>query len=188
MLFIDYLSLLLINMVAGLAILAFYLFKGIEEEQQGKWAAAFAIPGFIALLNGFHMIWHWPLPGSYNSAFGEPSILFGALLLGASLSLAKGWDLMPLSIYSFFAGLVAVVLGVRIIHLGMTAMPLLSGTGFILTGLAGVFAAPVLYLKKHRAIRVFAALMLLITAAIWAVNGYGAYWMHMDGFTKWMPK
>jgi len=187
MIFIDYLSLLLINMAAGLVILALYLFKGTTETDQRKWSAVFAIPGVIAMLNGLHIIWNWPLPGAYNSAFGEMSIMLGALFLGASLALAKGWDLLPLTIYSFFAGLAAIVLGVRFIDLKLTMTPLLCGTGFILTGLAGVFAGLVLYLRANRSIRIISALILLITAAIWGMIGYGAYWMHMEGFSKWLP-
>lgn len=86
--FIDYLSLMLLNMAAGLVILAGYLYRGMESKYQKKWVPGFAITGFIALTNGYHMTWTWPLPGSYNSAFGEMSILFGVLFLGAALALA----------------------------------------------------------------------------------------------------
>jgi uncharacterized membrane protein len=38
--FIDYLTLIMIKMVAGTVILAYYLCKGIEEKDQRPYAAA----------------------------------------------------------------------------------------------------------------------------------------------------
>jgi putative membrane protein len=46
--------------------------------------------------------------------------------------------LLTLAIYVFFAGIAAVVIGIRIMNLGLTKQPFLSGVGFILTGLAGI--------------------------------------------------
>lgn len=40
--FIDYVPLLLINMVAGLFLLAFYLLKGMEKTDKRSWGLAFA--------------------------------------------------------------------------------------------------------------------------------------------------
>ncbi len=81
-----------------------------------------------------------------------------------------------------------MLLGVRIIGLHLTATPALSGIGFILSGLAGVFAAPtLLYLRGNLSYRMMAAVVLLAVAAIWAVIGGGGYWMHMKGFAGWSP-
>lgn len=185
---IDYLTLMLINMTAGLVVLAWYVAKGLDDPDQPRWAPAFAIPGLIAFLCGLRMSWTWPLIGSYNVAFGDTSVMFGVLLLGAAWSLATKRDLMPLAVYAFFAGLAGMLVGVATIVMRLTEFPVISGIGFILTGGAGVLAGVTLYLRKNMAVRAIGTLVLLAAAAIWAFNGYGGYWMHLSGFAKWMPK
>lgn len=185
--FIDYLTLMLVNMVAGLCILAAYLWKGMDESDQAKWAAAFAMPGFVALVCGLHMTCTWPLPGSFNSAYGELSVLFGVLFAGAAVALAKGWDLLPVALYAPFAGLASLVIGVRFVDLGLSNAPLMTGAGFVLTGLAGLFAAPTIYFKSSRALRAVGVLVLLAAAAVWALTGYVSFWMHMETFANWAP-
>jgi putative membrane protein len=114
--------------------------------------------------------------------------LFGILFIGASVCLAMGWDLISLGIYAFFAGLAAVVIGARMINLGLTNQPLVSGLGFILTGVGGVASVPtLLYLKTNRTWRIFGAAILLGAASIWAWTGYSAYWAHLEMFQKWVP-
>ena len=88
------------------------------------------------------MSFTWPVIGSFNIAFGETTVLFGILFIAAAIALAQGWDLFTIAIYGFFAGVVAIEVGIRIINLNLTKQPLLSGIGFILTGLGGIFAAP----------------------------------------------
>ncbi len=92
---------------------------------------------------------------------------------------ARGWSLLPLSIYAFFAGWAAVVIGVRIIHLGLTPAPLVPGAGFILTGLGGVFAGLVLWKHEAKALRLAGVLVMLAAAGIWAFTAVMAYWGHM---------
>lgn len=188
MMFIDFVTLMLINMTAGLVLLAWYLVKGIDDPDQPRWAPAFAVPGLIAVVNGLRMAWLWPLPGSYNVAFGDTSVLLGILLLGAAWSLAARRDLLPHAVYAFFAGLAGVLVGVGIVVLELTARPLLSGLGFILTGAAGVFAGVALRYREVVLIRIIGALTLLGAAAIWAITGYLGYWVHLSSFEKWMPK
>jgi putative membrane protein len=190
---IDYLTLLLVNMTAGLFVLAYYVYRGIGAEDTKRWVPGFAMTGFIAVVAGLRMTFTWPLSGSYNVAFGEMSVLFGMLFLGAALALWKGWEMRTVSIYAFFAGLAAGVVGARVISLGMTKSPVVSGIGFILTGLGGLFAwlcclaEPILSLRTNRTLRVIGALVLIAAAVIWAFTGYGAYWDHLESFSKWVP-
>lgn len=177
--FIDYVTLMLINMAGALATLAIFLWKYPDGEDRKTWAPAFGIPGLVAAICGFAMIFTWPLPKPYNMPFGEMSVFLGILFLGTSWALAKGWNLLPVSIYAFFAGFAAVLLGVRIIDLALTQSPFLSGTGFILTGLGGVFAGLTLRLHKIKMFRILGVVTLLAAAAIWALIGYIAYWKHM---------
>lgn len=178
--FIDYVTLMLVNMTAGLVILACFLWQDIAAADRKRWAPAFAIAGLVGTVCGFVMTFSWPLPEPYNIPYGEMSVLLGVLFLGAGWCLAKGWDLLPLSLYALPAGAAAVLLGIRMIDLQLTQQPLLSGVGFILTGLAGVFALPGLVFQNQLWLRRLGTLLLLVAAAIWAMTGYMAYWMHLD--------
>ncbi|BAZ66257.1 MAG: DUF981 domain-containing protein [Pelatocladus maniniholoensis HA4357-MV3] len=185
--FINYITLMLINMVAGLFLLAGYVYFGLDHAYQKRWIPGFGMTGAIALVTGLHMTFTWPVGGVFNIAYGEMTVLFGILFLSASLALALGWDLLTVTIYGFFAGLAAIVIGVRIINLNLTRNPLLSGIGFILTGLGGVFAAPTLYLKTNRKWRLFGAILLVIAALIFAFVGYITYWNHLGEYSNWKP-
>jgi putative membrane protein len=186
--FIDYLTLIMINMVAGTVILAYFIWKGIDEKNQRPYAAAFGIVGVLALIMGLELSFTWPLPGSYNVGFGETTSLFGAVFLATGLALSQGWDLFPVSIYAFFAGIDAILLGTRILSLGLTQEPILSAVGFILAGFGGV-SAPFFFkfFRNNEIVRYIAIAVLLLTAAIWALTFYGALWAHMASFAKWVP-
>jgi putative membrane protein len=185
--FIDYLATMLINLVAALVLVALYLIAGIDKPDQKRWVPGFAITGFVLLVSGWRLLSTWPLPGSYDIAFGGAALLFGAVLAGAALAQAFCWDMLTVTVYAFFAGLASIVLGVRVINLGMSQQPVLAGIGYILAGLGGVLATPVWYLRRYPWIRWLAALALLATALIWAIIGYGAYWEHLADFAKWTP-
>ena len=186
--FIDYLTLMLLNMTAGFAVLGFFLLVGLDGEWN-RWVAPFAMVGLVAFLGGLYMIFTWPLPGAYNIAFGETSVLLGVIYLGIALSLGKGWNPAPIAIYGILAGLAAVILGVRIINLKMTAQPLLAGVGFILSGLGGILAALAFCAPTSKALRITGALALILAAIIWALTGFVAFWGHMgsDNFKNWKP-
>lgn len=185
--FIDYLTLIMINLVAGTAILAYYIFAGFTSEDQRPFAAGFGIVGLLGVVLGLAMTFTWPLPGSYNIGYGEATTLFGAVFLATAFALYHRWDLRPVAIFAFFAGVYAVIVGIRIISLNMTQEPLLSGVGFILAGLGGVLAFPILGLLKNKTFRLLAALVLVATALLWAVTFYGSLWAHMESFQDWLP-
>ena len=63
-----------------------------EPFQADGWALGFAVPGAILALTGAHMSLTWPLAAYFpfdNVIFGETSLAFGALLLGAAFYLWK---------------------------------------------------------------------------------------------------
>jgi putative membrane protein len=177
---IDYLTLMLINMAAGLFLLGCFVWRDLDlPEDFGRWAPAFAICGLVAAIGGFMITFTWPLPKPYSSAYGEMSVLFGVLLLGLALALAKRWELLPLAIYAVFAGAAATLLGVRLIDLGLTTHPILSGVGFILSGICGIFSPLVVWQNDKKGLRIIGSLVLFAASAIWAWTGCMAYWMHM---------
>jgi putative membrane protein len=185
--FIDYLTLIMINLVAGTAILAYYLYAGFEAKDQRPFAAAFGVVGLLGVVLGLVLTLTWTLPGSYNIAYGEATTLFGAVFLATALALSQGWDLKPVTVYAFFAGVYAVIVGVRIISLQMTKEPVLAGVGFILAGLGGVLAGPLFGLLKNKTFRLVAAAVLLGTALLWAVTFYTSLWGHLASFSTWVP-
>ncbi|PSN15746.1 hypothetical protein C7293_05900 [filamentous cyanobacterium CCT1] len=186
--FIDYITLMLINMVAGLVLLADFVYRGLDGVNLKRWIPGFGLVGAIALVTGLHMTLTWPVPGSFNISFGETTVLFGGLYVAAAIAIAQGWDLLSLAVYAFFAGLTAIVVGARIINLGQTNQPLVAGLGFLLTGLGGVLAAPTLvYLRNNKTWRTVGAVVLLVAALIWAIIGFRGYWGHMEGFSDWQP-
>jgi putative membrane protein len=186
--FIDFLTLVMINLVAGTVLLAYYLWKGLDAEDQKPYAAAFGLTGLLSLTLGLRLAFTWPLPGSYNVGYSDATTLFGVVLLATAISLAMGWDLKPVALYAFFAGVDAVIVGIRIWSLQLGKEPLVAAIGFILAGLGGVFAFPFFqWFRDNKAIRWIAILLLLATAAIWAATFYGALWDHLASFANWVP-
>lgn len=186
--FIDFLTLIMINLVAGTVLLAYYLWRGIDEKDQKPYAAAFFITGLISLIAGLQLSFTWPLPGSYNVGYGDTTVLFGAVFLATAIALSQGWSLLPVGIYSFFAAIDALIVGVRIFSLGLTKEPLISAVGFVLAGLSGLGVFPFLmWFRKNKMVRYIGILLLLATAVLWAITFYGSLWGHMASFAKWVP-
>ena len=188
--FIDYIALLLINMTAGLIILAAFLWRGFGSPGEQGWAPGLAAVGLVATAAGLHMTLTWPIPrldqvnlAFANVAYGELSVMLGALFLGGALAVAMRWSLVPLGIYAVVAGAAAVVVGMRIIHLGLTQSPWMSGIGFILTGIGGMMTLAIALTPRSQPLRVAGAALLVLAAAIWALTGYAAYWGHLAKFS-----
>ena len=183
----NYLALMLVNMVAGLVLLARFAMRGLMLEDKRRYATGFAMVGLVALLPGLPVIWTWPLPGSFNCAFGEMAVLFGVVFMGLACSVGFGLRLGPVGIYAVFAGAAAIEVGVWIIKQGMTKQPGIAGLGFTLSGLAGILLLPTVRAGASRALRVILSVVCLLAALIWALIGYGAYWSHLTGFTGYTP-
>lgn len=186
--FIDFLTLLLANMTAGLAVFGWFLLRGLASEDNKAWAPAFAVPGLIALVFGGIITATWPLPGQFNIMYGEMSVLFGAVFLGAAWALARGWSLSPLSIVTLVAGLYAILIGQQILSEQLLPMKnTISGMAFILTGAGGVLLGVVLCLKKAPLIRWAAAAVVLAAAFIWGAATCNAYRGHLRMFAGYLP-
>jgi len=177
---VNFLTIMLVNLVVGLVLLALYFYKYVDGDAK-KLASGFLVVGFLLTLTGLYVMMLWPLPGTYNIAFGEPALYFGVLLFVAGLSFIFNWDLTGLSIAAFFAGVIAVVVGLRLISLEMTKEPMVSGVAFILTGTVGILTLPAYIMKEKTVIRYALIVVALIAAGMWAVTGFGAYWGHLAG-------
>jgi putative membrane protein len=204
--YIDFLTIMLINLTAGFVMLAhFGLFglrradpqaSGFMESQSTQadyrdWTPGFALVGFTAVLTGAVMLFTWPLPGSNNIPFGEGSFLFGAVFLATSLAFSRRMGLRSLAAFAFFAGVVAIVLGARILDLGMTKHPGVSSAGFILSGVTAVMASFMAVTFRWRTkllFRLIFAGVALAAAVIWAINAFDGYWGHLATFSTWKPQ
>lgn len=186
MTWVDYITVMLANMLGALLLLAAFVVCGIGREDRRAWAPPFLVTGLIALVTGLHMTITWPIPAgvgqAYNAAFGETTVLFGALLLGAGIALGKNWSLQPLSVLAVPAGAVAIVIGALILKHEMTRAPAVSAVGFIAAGAAGLIAPAVVYCRAKLLPRLIGAALLLIAAAVWALTTFGAYIGH---FARW---
>ena len=186
--FIDFLTLVMINLVAGTVLLAYYLWRGIDEADQKPYAAAFFVVGLVSLVTGLQISFTWPLPGSYNVGYGDATTLFGVVFLATSIALFFGSSLIPVSIYAIFAAIDALIVGVRIYSLQLTKEPLISAVGFILAGLSGLGVFPFLmWFRQNKIVRYIGILLLLGTALLWAITFYGSLWAHLESFSKWVP-
>jgi putative membrane protein len=56
---------------------------------------------------------------------------------------------------------------------------MLSGVGFILSGICGIFSPVVVWQRDKKELRIIGSLVLFAASAIWAWTGFLAYWMHM---------
>jgi putative membrane protein len=189
--FIDFLTLMLVNMAAGLLVLATFLLKGFGRPSEKAWAPALGMVGLLAFAAGLYMALTWPIRHMgetnltwANPAFGEMSALLGILFLGAAAAVAKEWTLMPVAIYGLVAGIVAMVIGVRIVDVGLSQKPLVTGIGFLLTGLGGPLVLAVVLAPTRHFLRSLAAVCLLPAAAIWLLTAVLGYWAHMEMFAK----
>ncbi|MCX5654549.1 MAG: DUF981 family protein [Planctomycetota bacterium] len=189
--FIDFITLLLVNMAAGLLILAVFLLKGFGSPGEKAWAPALGMVGLVGLVAGGYMALAWPIRNMgetnlswANPAFGETSALLGIVFLGAAVAVAKEWTLMPVAIYGLVAGVIAMVVGVRIIDVGLTQSPLMTGIGFLLTGLGGPLVLAVVMAPARHFLRGLTAVCLVPAAGIWLLTAVLGYWMHLELFAK----
>jgi putative membrane protein len=184
--FIDYVALMLANLAASLFLVGtlaiFY-----PDRQPKRVAPGLLVTGFIGTVTGLDTIFHWPLPGSYNIAFGAPATALGVLLFVGGLALLLDWDLLSLTIFAVIFGAVSIILGLRIAVLGMTNSPPLATAGFVLAGVAGLLSMPFYFFKRSLGLKVLLVVVLFLAAVIWAFTAFGAYWQHLEDFSKWVP-
>ena len=181
---INYITLMLVNLSAGMFLVAWYLWRGLDGEGR-DWVPGFAAVGFVLLITGMHMTLTWPVPGAYNIAFGEMAVLFAVLMLALAGAIAWGWGLVPIGVYAFLAGIAAVIVGVRIMHLGMTVQPIVGGLAFIFSGGIGVLALPLYLLRGLPWLRGLALALAVVAGIIWGLLAYLAYWSHLTEYSDY---
>ncbi|MGC8545803.1 MAG: DUF981 family protein [Athalassotoga sp.] len=182
--FIDYVTIQLIAAASGLLFAGIYTLKYRSGKSNSSWIYGFWMIGFILLVTGLDMIFTWPLPGSYNIIFGEPSVWFGALLISIGVAIKSNSDLLPLALLSSAGGLINIVISVDILIYSMTQSPIIAFGGFITSGLGALMAPLGL---KSKSIRWIIFILLVLSAIAFAVTGYGAYYQHASDFAHYLP-
>lgn len=185
--FIDYLGVMLVNMGAGLALLAHYLYMNPPKTARKSWAAGFFAVGLLGLATSLPMVLTWPLPGGYNVAYGEPGLYLSIAFLAGAVTLIFEWEPYIPAMYGFFGAIYAIVLGIRLENLHLGAHPFVAMAGFVLTGLGGLLLLPAIHYRTQRTLTVVTAVILGIAAVMWLYTGYDAGWGHVLDFAKWLP-
>jgi putative membrane protein len=185
--FIDDTGVMLVGLAAGLVILAHYLYKNPGPDERTPWAAGFLAAGLLGLATAVPMVLTWPLPGSYNIAFGEPTLFLSVAFLGAAATLALRWEPLIPALYGFFGGPLAILIGLRIMDLGLTKSPTVAGVAYIATGLGALLTLPAIQFRQVRLFALAAATCLGVAALLFLTTGYEAYWQHLAAFAHWLP-
>ena len=186
--FIDYLGVMLVNLGAGLALLAHYVYVRPAKEARKSWAAGFYAVGLLGLLTALPLTLTWPLPGGFNVAYGEPGLYFATLFIAAGLTLPFEWEPLIPAIYGFFGAIYAVVIGIRIQDLHLGSHPTVALLGFVLTGIGGMLVLPTMQWRNNKTLALITAVILGLAAIIWLYTGYDSGWAHILDFAKWVPK
>ncbi|MCW1294068.1 MAG: DUF981 domain-containing protein [Candidatus Parvarchaeota archaeon] len=177
--FPDYLTIMLIDLAAGLFILTLFLWKLSKPKEYSRYTIGFLMTGFLGLITALPMVLSWPLPGSYNIAFGEPMLFFSIILLSIGFAIEKHWAFDGIVIFGVLGAIMAIVIGAQIYSLGMTSSPFVAMAGYVLTGLGGLIAAPLLYYPKNKGLLVIATILFVLAALLWLYIGYSAYLAHL---------
>lgn len=185
--FVDYLAVMLLNLGAGLALLAHYLYVNPGKEYRRSWASGFFAVGLLGLVTSLPMVIMWPLPGGFNVAFSGPMLFLSTAFLAGGLTLMLEWEPLIPAIYGFFGGIYAIVIGIRLLDLKMGADPTVAFLGFVLTGIGGMLFLPAIYWHKNRTLTIVTAIILGLAAVIWLFTGYDAVWAHILDFAKYVP-
>ncbi len=184
---IDYAGVMLVGVSAGFVILAHYLYVNPPPEARQPWAAGFFAAGLLGLVTSLPMVLTWPLPGGFNVAYGEPALFLSIAFLAAAVTLALKWEPLIPALYGFFGGIMAIVVGARLINLGLGQQPWVAGLAFIAAGLGGMLTLPAINWRDRRSIAITAAILLGIAAILFLFTGYSAYWTHISDFAKYLP-
>ena len=190
--YIVYVTLMNANIAVALFLLAVFIYKGIFSEGAKNFIPAFTLTGAVALATGLNQTFTAPMPGSWNIAMGEPSILIGVLLLGVAWSIARSYSFAPLAVYGAMAGIVAFTIGFRVITLELGRDSLETGLAIIAASIPGMLSLPAAFFAKSspglsRIFQWLAIIFLVVAAAMLAYASINGYVEHLDSFKDFVP-
>jgi len=178
---VNFVALMVTNLALSFMLFAAFLFFGLREADQRRWAPAFLATGLVQFITGLYMVFTFPLPGVYNQAFGEPSVILGALFIGLWYATSHNTGLFPLAIVGFFAAVMPIIIGIQMLNLGLTQRPTEGGIAYILSGLAGLTVLPLYFLRERSWARGLAALAAFGAGLAWLITAYTTIFDHLAG-------
>lgn len=186
--FIDYLTVMMVAVVSGTLLAGFYGWRLLDAPPATtrSWGWSFLAVGLLLAIPALHLTLTWPLPGGNNIIMGEPGLYFGLLLALAGVALLREYDLRPLAWLSLPGGVVVVTIAGAILQHGLTRSPALWATAYAVIGVAAILVP---FAFRVPALRLVAAALLVIGAAIFAFGTIGAYLEHPgpEQFGQWRP-
>jgi putative membrane protein len=183
-LFIDNLTTMLYVLTAADVYIAYVLAKGrgMGRESSGPLLGL----GFIALILGASVDLRWPLPGGYNIVYGDPYVLFAALLISAGVMSLVQSSLKGIEGLGVPMGIFVIIYGLSILENGLSTEPLVAASLFVLEGLSAIIAS--IALARGGRAPSYAAIALLGLSAIVALAiVVPATFVHPVAFSKWFP-
>jgi putative membrane protein len=178
---VNFVALMVVNLALSFMLFAAFIFFGLREVDQRRWAPAFLATGLVQFITGLYMVFTFPLPGVYNQAFGEPSVILGALFIGLWYATANNTGLFPLAIIGFIAAIMPIVIGIQMLNLQLTQRPTEGAIAYILSGLAGLAVLPLYFLREEAWARALAALAAFGAGLAWLITAYTTVWEHLMG-------
>ena len=167
--FIDYLAVMLINLGAGLALLAHYLYVKPPKETRRGWATGFLAVGLLGLVTSLPVVLTWPLPGGSTSRTANPPCSSDSgdlrFLRGGLRDPSRDSHRRP----------------------APRVRPAGRLDGVLLTGVGGILVLPTLQGHENRTLTITTAIILGLAALLWLYTGYLVGWGHVLDFSKYVP-
>ena len=184
MVFVDSLAVMLLGVGVSSVLIAMYMIMvAMGKKQLSQIAVPAMVLGIFDAVSGFYISFAWPLPAAYNMLFGDPMLFLGLFMVMGGYMLYKNIDIKLLSIPGALFGIYMLVEMVAIftLHLesGQDLLPSLGLYGF--AGLSALLS-PLVYsgVKGNGKYAYYLlALLLILTAFIALIIGYGAIYSHL---------
>lgn len=178
--FIDYLTIMLIDLAGGLINLTWFLWKLNKPKEYSKFVSGFLLVGILGLLTSLPMVLTWPLPGSYNIAFGEPMLLFSLIFLLLAISIIKQWPWDGIVVFAVLGSIMAIVIGIAIYSFNLTNTPFFAMMGYLMTAFGALISSYLVYRPKNKPLLILATILFVLSTILWLYIGYYAYYMHLS--------
>jgi len=149
-------------MFFGFGVYAIYRFvmnRNIEEINRG-FSYFLLGTGAYTFLYGvlYSIIVPLPFTVAYGELFGDPMVFLGLVSIITGVILLNKSSLTFTGVFSFFAGIFAIIYGVDGYKLGMTSEPIALLLMYLGAGIGGILVTPITVTNNRKAVMVAAIL------------------------------
>lgn len=161
------------------------------SDQISSAAVPLLFLGVYLFVIGLYGQMTWPLPGSYNILFYDPTIAFGLILISFWYIDRMGLRFEYVGFLSMLVGIMLIMYGYIGYTLGLTKAPLALFGMYFLYGATGILAFPVSLLAEKLSgfkgktwigwtvVVVLFCLAIFAASLLAAYTGYQAIWGHL---------